>query len=331
MSYLKRINNPITGGKSIVKQMGWIGDSICVANYFGPTGAGATNQKYSFASVVSSYYGAYSNNQAESGRVLSSFLPVKYGKVDEAVPDFDGQWLNDNGSWYWWNPELVRWVYVVDSGSSVNRNGTSTAKLEALINNKSVKHVFIAQSGVNDNQANTNVGKGDFDAHGSFHYFLLQNEIIERLHKAGKVAIVVTGTTAADPDFHGTEQDARQEEIGRYSESARQSAIQKGVMCCDVGVRLNIEMALGRVDILCRNSQNKPSSMSQDDWQQYLAATGDSAAASNPYRSFDESEDFMHLDDQYRASYFHNLHPNPFGHYLIANEIIKFVNENGLR
>ncbi|EJV9420729.1 hypothetical protein N7893_000351 [Vibrio vulnificus] len=331
MSALNRINNSVVGSKGIVKQLGWIGDSICVADYFGPTGTGASNQKYSFASIVSSYYGAYANNQGESGRVLSSFLPYLSGPVVGAEAQFDGQWLNDNGSWYWWNPSLNDWVSVPDTGSSVNRNGTSVTKLTNLLGNSAVRHVFIAQSGVNDNRSNLDSGAGDSGAHGSYHYSLLLNEIIARIQSAGKIAILITGTTAADPVFHGTSAGLRQEEIGRYSEASRQSAIKKGVQCCDVGLRLNIELSLGRVDILCRNSQNKPTALSQSEWDEYLSGTGDPNASVNPYRSFDESEDYLHVNDTYRASYFHNVHPNPFGHYLIANEILKFIGENGLR
>lgn len=333
MSYLERINNGQVGSNGRVFQIGWLGDSICVNDFLGPTGSGATNQKLGFASIVSSYYGALSNNQGESGRILSSFLPFLSEPVGGAVATFDGQWLDDGGQWYWWDPRSGgNWISVIDSGSSVNRNGTSTAKLNALlVPGDQVRHVFIAQSGVNDNQANNDSGAGDSGAHGSYHYTLLQNEIIKRIQEAGKIAIVVTGTTASDPAFHGVSTNLSQELIGRYSEAARQSALEKGVSCCDAGLRLNIELSLGRVDVLSRNSQVKPTDQSTPEWDAYLAGTGDPNASTNPYRSFDETEDELHRNDATRSSYFYNLHPNAFGHYLIANEIIKYVNERGLR
>ena len=332
MSVLKRISNAIVGSKTAIKHLGWIGDSICINNFLGHAGQGTTNQKLGFASVVSSYYGAFSNNQALSGLILSSYLPFLSEPVGGAVAVFDGQWLDDGGQWYWWDPRSGgSWVSVIDSGFSVSKNGTHTAGLTNLINNLAVRHVFIAQSGVNDNVSNNDSTAGDSGAHGSFHYSLLQNEIITRLQDANKIVLVVSGTTAADTDFHGTSADLRQEEIGRYSEAARQSCSQKGINCCDVGLRLNLELSLGRVDILTRNSQNKPTDQTQQDWDDFLVATGDPQASTNPYRSFDETEDFLHINDTLRSTYYHNLHPNAFGHYLIANEIIKFVNERGLR
>lgn len=332
MSYLNRINNALVGSQTVGKQIGWLGDSICISDFFGPTGSGAANKKLNFASIVSSYYGSFANNQGESGRVLSSFLPYLSEPVGGAAAEFDGQWLDDDGQWYWWDPRSGgNWISVIDSGSSVDRNGTSTAKLNTLITNPSIRHVVIAQSGVNDNAANNSAGAGDAGAHGSYHYILLQNEIIDRLEAAGKIVIVVAGTTCSDPDFNGTAVGLRQEEIGRYSEAARQSCLQKSVNCCDVGLRLNIELQLGRKDMLTRNSQIKPTDQTQPEWDAYLASTGDPNAAINPYRSFDETEDELHRNDSVRASYWHNLHPNVFGHYVMANEIIKFINEKGLR
>jgi len=332
MSVLDRISNGVNGSNAHVFQLGWIGDSICINDFLGPTGQGATNQKLGFASIVSSYYGAFSNNQGQSGRILSSFLPFLSEPVGGAVATFDGQWLDDGGQWYWWDPRSGgNWISVIDNGSSVNRNGTSTALLNNLINENLARHVFIAQSGVNDNQANTDSGAGDAGAHGSYHYTLLQNEITKRLQEAGKVVIVVAGTTASDSAFHGVATDFSQGQIGRYSEAARQSCVQMKTNCCDVGFRLNLEISLGRVDILSRNSQVKPTDQTQPEWDAYLAGTGDPNADTNPYRSFDVTEDELHRNDATRSSYFYNLHPNAFGHYLIANEIVKFVNENGLR
>jgi len=330
MSFTDRISNGIVGSPFNITQIGWLGDSITINDFLGPTSQGATNQKLGFASIVSSYFGAFSDNQAQSGRILSSFLPNQSGAVGSAVKNFDGEWLLDGAQWYWWNPTGAgAWIAVTDTGSSVNRNATSTANLTSLINNINTTHVIIAQSGVNDNVSNNDAGAGDFGAHGSFHYTLLQNEIIKRLEDAGRVVIVVAGTTAADQTFHGVGLNARQEEIGRFSEAARQSAFTKQVHCCDVGLRLNIELSLGRVDILTRNSQVKPTNQTQVQWDAFLAATGDPSASTNNFRSFDETEDYLHIGDITRASYHHNLHPNAFGHYLMANEIIKFINEKG--
>tara|TARA_R110000737_G_scaffold290683_1_gene297275 strand:- start:89 stop:1087 length:999 start_codon:yes stop_codon:yes gene_type:complete len=332
MSVFSRISNGVNGSNGHIFRIGWLGDSICINDFLGPTGRGAINQKLGFASIVSSYYGAFSDNQAQSGRILSSFLPFLSEPVGGAVATFDGQWLDDGGQWYWWDPRSGgNWISVIDSGSSVDRNGTSTALLNNLITENLVRHVFIAQSGVNDNASNISAGAGDAGAHGSYHYTLLQNEITRLLQEAGKIVIVVTGTTASDAAFHGTGADFSQEQIGRYSEAARQSCFQKGTNCCDVGFRLNLEISLGRVDILTRNSQVKPTDQSTPEWDAYLAGTGDPNAALNPYRSFDETEDGLHRNDATRSSYFYNLHANAFGHYLMANEIIKFVNENGLK
>ncbi|UQV24074.1 hypothetical protein [Vibrio sp. J383] len=329
MSYLNRISNPANGGHSAFNTLGWLGDSVTIANYLGPTGSGQSNQKYSFASIVSSYYGAEMNNQAESGRVLSSFLPYQTANVGSAVANFDGEWLLDGSQWYWWDPVATAWVSVVNNGASVDRIGSSTVNLDNLINNIGTTHVIISQTGVNDNTANIDSGAGDWGAHGSRHYQLLMKEIIKRLKLANKTVLVVTGLTASDATFHGLDGDYLQTMLGRYSEAARHVAYDEGLRCCDTGLRLNLEIATGRKDILSRSSQVKPDSFTQAEWDVYLASTGDPSAITNPYRVFDETEDYLHMSDAVRTNFWFNLHPNALGHYLNANEIIKFINEGG--
>lgn len=332
MSYLQRINNAVTGSVCGAFRIGWIGDSICISNFLGPTGQGVKNQKLSAASIVSSHFSCEDDNQGVSGAQLASFLPYKSGAVGSATSDFDGQWLLDGATWYWWNPTTASWISVTSSGSSTSRVGISTASFNNLLGvTSSIRHVFIMHSGVNDNQANIDSGAGDFGAHGSYHYGLMLREMISRIKSAGKIPIVVCGTTASDPLFHGTLTNSSQKLVGRYSESALNTCSGLKVSCCDVGLRLNLELSQGRVDILCRNSQYKPSNLSAAEWTSYLSTTGDINAATNAYRVFDETEDYLHQNDVSRSSFWYNLHPNAFGHYLIANEIIKFINENGLR
>ncbi|AUR87751.1 SGNH hydrolase-type esterase domain protein, partial [Vibrio phage 1.104.O._10N.286.49.A12] len=333
LSYLERISNSINGSQSIFNTIGWLGDSITANNFLGPTGEGQENRKYGFASIVSEYYGALMDNQAESGRNLSSFLPVQSGSVGSAVKNFDGEWLNDSGSWYWWDPEASSgsgaWVFVVNNGSSVDRNGSSVSRLDSLISNTEASHIVISQTGVNDNDSNTDAGVGDNGAHGSRHYGLLLTEIIKRLRAARKTILIVTGLTASSEQFHGLGGDYLQRVLGRYSEVSRHIAYNFGLNCCDTGVRLNLEIATGRVDILTRSSQVKPENQTQLEWDAYLASTGDPNAATNAYRVFDETEDYLHIEDSNRIDFWFNLHPNALGHYLNANEIIKYINERG--
>lgn len=338
MSHLQRISNAVVGSNAGIKQLGWLGDSITIANYLGPTGSGTDNQQLGFAAIVSSYYGAFMNNQAESGRTLSSFLPKLTEAVGTATAEFDGQWLQDGSNWYWWDDrDGGSWVSVTDSGTSVNRVATSESKLTALTGNAACNHIIIAHSGLNDNQAMIDAGAGDAGANGSYHYKLLLSELIKRIKDAAKIPIVVTGTSAADPTFHGTTANLRQEQIGRYSEAARQACLTSDVTCCDVGLRLNLEIALGRPDILCRNSQVRPTDNplydTQAKWDVYLASTTDASAATNPYRVFDESEDDLHIGNEAtssRSGFWHNVHLNQDGHRYAANEIIKTLNEVGL-
>lgn len=329
MAYTDRISNALVGGTMAFKTLGWLGDSITIVDYLGPTGQGVTNQRLSFAALVSHYYGATMNNQAASGRILSSFLPFQSGAVGSATANFDGEWLFDDPNWYWWDPDAASWIAVADNGISVSRNGTNTVLLNNLINDTTCYHVIISQTGVNDNTANIDAGAGDDGAHGSRHYRLLMEEIIKRLKAADKTVMIVTGLTASEATFHGLSGNYVQNLIGRFSESARHAAYNEGLRCCDTGLRLNLEIANGRVDILTRSSNYKPDVLTQQEWDDYLAATGDPNADTNLYRVFDESEDYLHIEDADRTDFWFNIHPNAFGHYLNANEIIKFINEGG--
>lgn len=329
MSYLNRINNSLVGGISIFEKIGWLGDSITVLDYLGPTGDGPDNQKLSFASIVSSYYGAGSNNQASSGRILSSFLPAQSGPVGAAVKNFDGEWLDDSGTWYWWDPVAADWVAPAQVGAAIDRNGTNTAQLDALINDVATTHIVIAHSGINDDSANNDGAAGDNGAHGSRHYKLLLTEILKRLFEADKTVMLATGFTISDPTFHGFSDNTTLIRISRYSEASRQVAYTDKINCCSTGLRLALELSLGRVDILTRNSQVKPDNQTQPEWDAYLAGTGDAQAETNGFRVFDETEDYLHIEDADRNPFWYNIHPNVLGHYIIANELLKYINENG--
>lgn len=320
MSYTKRRSKSLNSDSASIFILGWLGDSICEGSYMG-----SESDRLRFSAIVSSYYGAVEINNGLSGRTLSSFLPYLTGEPSSTTAEFNGQWLKNGEQWYW-NRD-GNWVSVPNTGTATDRVGTNPEYLSDLFTQS---HVIIAQSGVNDNAANLSIpGATDYDANGSYHYNLLLSEIVRRLHNNSVQVILVTGTTASNAEFHGTSENYSQELIGRYSEAARQVAFEKGLHCCDVGLRLNLELANGRMDILTRVANSKPDNQTSAEWSAYLASKGD-PTGTNVYRVFDESEDHLHVDDASRYPFWYNLHPGPFGHFVISNEIIKFINEFGL-
>lgn len=316
--YNKDLSYTLTGLGSQIRRFGLLGDSIAESSYMG-----GESDRFGFPAVVASAFGVKVINNGLSGRTLSSFLPYQIGSVGSASPNFNGEWLLDGSQWYWYRD--TAWLSVPSMGSSTDRVGTNPEKLTELFDQA---YVIIAHSAVNDAAANVYTGSNDFSANGSYHYKLLLSEIIKRLHQNNVTVLMVTGTTASDPAFHGKSQYYSQELIGRYSVAAREACFDKGVYCCDMAVRLNLELKLGRLDILSRIANAKPDDVTVSDWNAYLAANGD-PSGTNIYRVFDNSEDDLHKNDADRSRFWYNLHPNVFGHYLIANELIKFIVEKG--
>lgn len=319
-------------GPFLGRKWAWIGDSITNGQL------GSLEAKSCFPNMVTNFFGAEITNIAAGARTLSSFLAEATGSADPvSAGSYVGEWYRNTTS-----SEQFFWTGSVWQQRKAGQSGTGfiadrRTQYNSMLADSSVEFVVISMTATNDIVYWVNGTYGRKDEFSPWHYKKQLEQLVTEIYATGKTIIFVCGARAEDSTYHldtdassAGSRDSRTR-LAMYNAAYREVADANDILCVDIGYIFHSEFAQVRWDINLRNRYSqKPSIYTTPEWSAILTSEGISDAYAG---NKDEVLDHYYEDTGNPVDLvtgMTNQHPNEWGHFIIAQEIIRAVTEFGI-